>query len=107
MAAMKGARTETAGSGWHRRARAALLTPRVVDPLRSHVSLRDPAACARSCPERCCLYLCPAAVFDPREPGRIWYERCVECGACRLFCPLGNVVLDHPRGGYGIRHRYG
>lgn len=91
-----------------RLAAAALLTPRRVDPSFAHVSLRDPSACSR-CPDRCCTYLCPAGVFTwdaPAAPA-VRYERCVECGACNLFCPRDNVELTTPRGGFGIHHRFG
>ncbi len=93
----------------HRLAEAARLAPRLVDEGYIHVAVRDPDACARACGERCCTFLCPAAVFQWLAPDRlvVRYELCVECGACRLFCPLDNVELDTPRGGYGIFHRFG
>lgn len=39
---------------------------------------------------------------DSRRP-----ERCVECGACRIVCPYGNIDWHYPRGGFGIVYRFG
>lgn len=100
-----------------RLAAAATLAPRRVDPLYAHVAVRDATRCASACPDRACTFLCPAAVFDwrgdaPASPASgppllVRYDLCVECGACRIFCPLDNIELDWPRGGFGILHRFG
>lgn len=99
-----------------RLAAAASLAPRRIDPARAHVAVRDATRCASECPDRTCTFLCPAAVFDWRDgaplppagaPLLVRYDLCVECGACRIFCPLDNIELRWPRGGYGILHRFG
>lgn len=107
-----------------RLAAAASLAARRVDPAHAHVAVRDATRCASECPDRTCTFLCPAAVFHWRDgaplplagaplppaggpPLLVRYDLCVECGACRIFCPLDNIDLRWPRGGYGIQHRFG
>lgn len=94
-----------------RLAARAALAERRVDREHSHVALVDPAACRACPPDPCCTFLCPAGVFVPAPAGgsgvAVRHERCVECGACRLFCPADNIRLEYPRGGFGLFHRYG
>jgi len=83
-----------------------------VDPDFSHIWVESQDKCRYLCQRRECLYLCPGGVFVSAggEKGpliQVRYERCLECGACQMFCPGGNVHLEFPRGGYGIIHRYG
>lgn len=72
----------------------------------SHISLADPSACVRCA--RPCLWFCPAAVYR-WEGGalHIAYENCLECGTCRIACPLDNVRWRYPTGGYGIAYKRG
>ena len=37
----------------------------------------------------------------------IGYENCLECGTCRLACPYENISWKYPRGGFGVKYRYG
>lgn len=83
-----------------------------VDPDFSHVWVESQDKCRYLCQRRECLYLCPGGVFVSvgGEKGpliQVRYERCLECGACQMFCPGSNIHLEFPRGGYGIIHRYG
>ena len=70
-----------------------------------HVTVTDPGLC-RDCKNKECLAICPAAVFRwdhiPGHPLTVLYRQCVECGACRLACPAGNIAFIYPRGGYGV-----
>ncbi|MFC1914402.1 ferredoxin family protein [Chloroflexota bacterium] len=61
-----------------------------------------------SCSDKPCLYVCPVQNYTLQD-GKlsfIW-QGCVECGACRIVCPLGAIQWDYPRGGYGVHLRYG
>jgi ferredoxin like protein len=31
----------------------------------------------------------------------------LECGSCRIACPLLNIEWRFPKGGYGISHKFG
>ncbi|MGI9861319.1 4Fe-4S dicluster domain-containing protein [Moorella naiadis] len=82
-----------------------LLTPRLVDE-EMHIKVKDDQACHR-CLNKPCTYACPSQVFEWEEDHvRVKYPRCMECGACRLFCPEGNILMEYPRGGYGLNYRY-
>lgn len=65
----------------------------------------------KSCELKPCLYVCPAQVYT-LESGNLVYnpEGCIELGACKVVCQeFGNNAIkwNYPRGGYGIRFRYG
>ena len=73
----------------------------------SHLRITDADKC-RKCADRPCLYLCPANVY--RLEGdcvSVNHEGCLECGSCRVACPLLNIDWRFPRGGYGISHKFG
>lgn len=66
----------------------------------------DPARCA-SCPDQPCLLCCPAGCFTVEQGAlRFAYEGCLECGTCRLVCPLGAITWGYPRGGHGVAYRF-
>ncbi|ACV62776.1 4Fe-4S ferredoxin iron-sulfur binding domain protein [Desulfofarcimen acetoxidans DSM 771] len=73
---------------------------------RSHLIIIDAAICENRCPGKDCTVFCPARVYEWRE-GRIsvGYEGCLECGACRIACPNGNIWWSYPRGGYGVQFK--
>ncbi|BCV20211.1 ferredoxin family protein [Moorella sp. Hama-1] len=82
-----------------------LLLKRRVDE-ETHIQIKDDQACPR-CLNKPCTYACPSQVFEWEEDHvRVNYPRCMECGACRLFCPEGNILMEYPRGGYGLNYRY-
>ncbi len=63
-----------------------------------------------SCPERPCIFVCPAACFQVSPTGggiTFSYEGCLECGSCRIVCEKGAVDWDYPRSGFGICYQYG
>lgn len=72
----------------------------------SHLIITDPTVCANKCSGKDCTIFCPASVYEFRE-GRIavGFEGCLECGACRIACPNGNIQWRYPRGGYGVQFR--
>lgn len=74
----------------------------------SHLVLKDYKVCIDKCPDQPCLYICPANVYKlEKERIRVSYEGCLECGSCRIGCPHFNIVWRFPRGGYGVRHKFG
>ncbi|MCL4517314.1 MAG: hypothetical protein M1379_17310, partial [Firmicutes bacterium] len=56
-------------------------------PEDTFIYLVDPGACGE-CPTRSCLKICPTHVFEwDGEVGmRIYFGRCLECGACSMAC---------------------
>lgn len=74
----------------------------------SHLAIEDTSKCS-GC-EKPCLTLCPAATYSwSEELGRvvISFENCLECGACRCFCPHSVIIWKNPMGGTGVCYRYG
>ncbi|MDI3317393.1 MAG: 4Fe-4S dicluster domain-containing protein [Bacillota bacterium] len=75
----------------------------------SHLIIKDQEVC-RSCEEKPCMVFCPAAVYDwddERKMTLVAFEGCLECGACRIGCPYGNIEWLYPRGGFGVQFRMG
>jgi ferredoxin like protein len=35
------------------------------------------------------------------------FAGCLECGTCMVSCRHGALTWQMPRGGYGVRYRYG
>lgn len=72
----------------------------------SHLVIVDESVCAEKCAGKDCTVFCPARVYEWRD-GRIaiGYEGCLECGACRIACPHGNIQWRYPRGGYGVQFK--
>jgi ferredoxin like protein len=60
------------------------------------------------CAERPCLFACPARLFV-WEGGQMVFtcEGCLECGSCRVVCHREAVSWRYPRGGFGVRYRWG
>lgn len=78
----------------------------------SHLVIRDPEVCRRRCITvgRPCTAFCPAGVYEwSEEEDKILvsYEGCLECGACRIGCPFGNIEWRYPRGGFGVSYKLG
>jgi ferredoxin like protein len=64
----------------------------------------------RACTSRPCLYICAAENYKWDEEGDALifnHEGCLECGACRIICPQDAIDWSYPRGGYGVRYRFG
>lgn len=79
-----------------------------VDEEFAHIQVREHAVCA-ACREKPCLAFCPVHVFTQDGQGKIMvgYQACVECGSCRIGCPLANIDWQLPRGGYGVAYKFG
>ena len=78
-----------------------------VDP-NPHIIV-DKALCVE-CPTRPCLTICAAENYEWDEEANqlsFNHEGCLECGACRLICPRGAIDWSYPRGGHGVRFRFG
>lgn len=75
----------------------------------SHIAIKDTNTCIK-CKEKPCLTSCPAKVYEWNEEKNIIivnYENCIECGAAVVICPFDNINWFPPRGGFGIKYKYG
>jgi len=73
----------------------------------AHITV-DKERC-RSCEKKPCL-ICPAACYQWDEGGNALiynHEGCLECGTCRLICPLDAVTWSYPQKGRGVVYRHG
>lgn len=69
----------------------------------------DNDICMR-CKEKCCIYICPAQVYQWNEEKcimNIRYENCLECGACKIACPKQNIKWVYPKASYGVKFKNG
>lgn len=80
-----------------------------VDQDHPHIRL-DETVC-KDCPDRVCIFICPARVYVPsaEDPRliKVNHENCLECGTCRVACPREGIAWDYPNGGKGVKYRYG
>jgi len=66
--------------------------------------------CVTVCRDKPCTTVCPAKVYEWDERQSkilVAYENCVECGACRMLCPFDNIRCDWPKGGFGVKYKFG
>jgi len=78
------------------------------DESASHLIVRSQEVCRYSCPRKLCTTFCPAQVYKwENDSLSVGYNACLECGACRIGCPFGNIEWRYPRGGFGLQYRYG
>lgn len=78
------------------------------DESASHLVVRSQEVCLRACEKKYCTLFCPAQVYKwEADRLAVGYEGCLECGACRIGCPFGNIDWRYPRGGFGLQYRYG
>jgi len=76
----------------------------------SHISIIDPKVCSDKCKDKPCTKICPAKVYewvDSQNKIVVGFENCIECGAARMLCPYMNIKMDFPRGGFGVKYKYG
>lgn len=61
-----------------------------------------------NCDLRPCVPSCPAGLFV-WEDGQMVFncDGCLECGTCKVVCDREAVTWRYPRGGYGVRYRWG
>ncbi|HZT09137.1 MAG TPA: 4Fe-4S dicluster domain-containing protein [Chloroflexota bacterium] len=79
------------------------------DEAQSHLVITDAALCAR-CTDKPCTVFCPVSVYKWEPADRkisVGYEKCVECGACRIGCPYYNIEWRYPKGGFGVQYKNG
>ncbi len=78
----------------------------------SHLSVKDQAKCAQ-CQNKegkPCINGCPADCWEhveEKNETHVAFEGCLECGTCRIICPYDNVGWKYPRGGFGVKYRFG
>ena len=79
-----------------------------VDEDFAHLSIKDHRVC-QGCSAKPCLDFCPVGVYRLDRQDRVMggYQACVECGSCRVGCPLFNIGWALPRGGYGVAYKFG
>ncbi|MEW6558254.1 MAG: ferredoxin family protein [Elusimicrobiota bacterium] len=78
-----------------------------VDNNHPHVRLKNKEFC-QSCEGKPCLYICPVENYKENNGEIVLsWEGCLECGSCRIACKYGAIEWNHPRGGFGIKYRYG
>jgi ferredoxin like protein len=70
-----------------------------------HIEI-DAAKCA-TCKMRPCIAICPANAFVLLE-GKVLhsYEGCLECGTCRVICPMAAIAWSYPLSGRGVQYRF-
>lgn len=55
------------------------------------------------CIDRVCTIVCPAKVYNYNEMEKkltVSYEKCLECGACKIICK--HINWKYPKGGKGV-----
>jgi len=79
-----------------------------VDSENPHLEINDKEIC-RKCDTKDCVYVCPVGNYKNGSNGEISvsWEGCLECGSCRFACSRNAINWNYPRGGYGIKYRYG
>lgn len=63
----------------------------------------------RLCENRVCTCICPANVYTYDENKNVLnveYENCLECGACRIICPMDAIDWNYPKGKYGVNYKH-
>ncbi len=71
--------------------------------------IADTSKC-RDCKEKCCLYICPAHVYEWSDEDKellVNFENCLECGACRIACEKQAISWEYPKSGCGVTFKYG
>ena len=72
---------------------------------RAHIVV-DSEKCAR-CPKKPCTYLCPASCYVLVDDRIVFsYEGCLECGTCRVICPMEAITWNFPVSGKGVQYRF-
>jgi ferredoxin like protein len=75
----------------------------------SHLSVKSQEVCQR-CENKPCVSGCPAACWEFEQEKNevlVSFEGCLECGTCRVICPFANINWKYPRGGFGVKYKFG
>jgi ferredoxin like protein len=60
------------------------------------------------CDGRPCIVVCPAGLYEWMDDQLVHNcDGCLECGSCRIVCPHDAITWRYPRGGCGVRYRWG
>ena len=60
-----------------------------------------------ACELKPCTKLCPAGCYTLLDNRVLFsYEGCLECGTCRIICPMDAVTWNYPVSGKGIYFRF-
>lgn len=74
----------------------------------AHIKVDKDQVCLEQCRDKPCTFLCPANVYVwEKDHIAVSYDNCVECGGCQIICPFDNIRCTVPRGGYGVKYKYG
>lgn len=76
----------------------------------AHITVGKELCMSGDCTGKPCLRVCPAQnyIWDEAADTLIFNcEGCLECGTCRLICPLGAIDWSYPRGGFGVAYLWG
>lgn len=78
-----------------------------VDEEFAHITVNT--ALCRTCESKPCTWGCPALLYRlVGDEIRFDHAGCLECGTCRLLCPVeGAIRWEYPRGTMGVQYRYG
>jgi len=79
-----------------------------VDDDEAHITVNKEVC--RTCSDKPCTFGCPAGLYTIKNDEISFdYAGCLECGTCRTVCPYADKALAwrYPRGGFGVRFRYG
>jgi ferredoxin like protein len=75
----------------------------------SHLGVKSQPVC-QACEKKPCISGCPADCWAheiEKKEVHVAFEGCLECGTCRIICPFNNVEWKYPRGGKGVKYRFG
>ena len=64
----------------------------------------------KKCKSKSCVYICPANVYnwdDEKQLLNVFFENCLECGACRIACEKNCIEWSYPKGKCGITLKNG
>jgi len=70
-----------------------------------HITV-DSEKCEK-CETKPCLRMCPAECYTLVGNRVLFsYEGCLECGTCRVICPMNAITWNYPKSGRGIQYRF-
>ncbi|NLV92745.1 MAG: 4Fe-4S dicluster domain-containing protein [Firmicutes bacterium] len=89
--------------GWLDETQDPLQWVRTDPPEHSHITIVNEDKCLQ-CSVHPCTYICPGMVYhwdEHRKKLLVYYQRCIECGACVIAC-YENIRIQWPGDGKGI-----
>ena len=64
----------------------------------------------KECESKCCVFVCPAKVYEWSEERNeliVNFENCLECGACKIVCEKKSLGWEYPKGTKGVTFKQG